>query len=59
MTSQAQEEQIIQRLKIIDQYDFEEMVDSLVYQGAFPEIADEDTLLEPFGTNVEKRSTIK
>ncbi len=59
MTSQAQEGQIIERLKIIDQYDFEEMVNSLVYQGAFPEIADADAFLEPFGTNVEKRSTIK
>ena len=58
MTYQQQEE-IVQRLKTIDQYDFEVMVDSLLHQGAFPEIVSEGALVEPFGINMEKKRTIK
>jgi len=54
-----QEEQIIQRLKTIDQYNFEAMVNNLLHQGAFPEIAYENALVEQFGINIEKKSTIR
>jgi len=54
-----QEEQIIQRLKTIDQYDFEAMVNNLLHQGAFPEIVNEDASLGQYGINIEKKRTIK
>lgn len=54
-----QEEQIIQRLKTIDQFTFEMMVNNLLNQGAFPEIANEGASLGLYGINVEKRRTIK
>jgi hypothetical protein len=59
MSSQAQVEQIIQKLKTIDQYRFEVMVNNLLHQGAFPEIANENASVEQFGVNVEKKRTIK
>lgn len=59
MSSEAQQEQIIQRLKTIDQYHFEAMVNNLLHQGAFPEIANEDASVEQFGINIEKKRTIR
>lgn len=59
MSSQAQEEQIIQRLKTIDQYSFEVMVNDLLHQGAFPDIANEEVSVEQFGINIEKKRTIR
>ena len=54
-----QEEQIIQRLATVDQYDFEAMANDLLHQGAFPEIVNEDALVEQFGINRAKRRTIR
>lgn len=59
MVVQAKEEQIIQRLRTIDQYVFQHMVDHLLYQGAFPEIAPENALVGQFGINILKRRTIR
>lgn len=59
MTSQAQQEQIVQRLRTIDQYGFEAMVNNLLHQGAFPDIMNEGASVEQFGINVDKRRTIK
>jgi len=59
MIYQAREQQIIKRLKTIDQVHFEEMVNNLLYQGAFPEITYEGAVLGQFGTNIEKNRTIK
>ncbi len=59
MLGQTREEQIIQRLTIIDQYAFQHMVDHLLYQGAFPEIAAEGALVGQFGINIIKRRTIR
>ncbi|MFC1928824.1 hypothetical protein ACFLXK_04390 [Chloroflexota bacterium] len=59
MSYQAREQQIIKRLKTIDQVHFEKMVNNLLYQGAFPEITYEGVVLGQFGTNIEKNRTIK
>ncbi len=59
MSSQAQEDQIIQRLKTIDQYHFEKMVNNLLYQGAFHEIANEGAPIGQFGINIDKKRTIR
>lgn len=59
MPVQTRGEQIIERLMIIDQYAFAHMVDHLLYQGAFPEIAVENALVGQFGINVLKRRTIR
>lgn len=53
------EDQIVQKLNTIEQYNFELMVNNLLYQGAFHEIVDEHALIESFGINIEKRRTIK
>lgn len=53
------DQQIIQKLKTIDQYKFESMVNNLLHQGAFPEIVDINSSLEPFGVNIEKERTRK
>ncbi len=54
-----QEQQIIDRLKTISTVDFKMMVNSLLSQGAFPEIIHEDALIEQWGINMGKRCTIK
>ncbi len=59
MTSYEQPAQIIQKLKTIDQYGFEAMVNNLLHQGAFPEIGNEDASVEQFGINIEKERTIR
>lgn len=51
------DQQIIQKLKIIDQYRFELLIDNLLHQGAFPEIINRNTSIEPFGINIEKERT--
>lgn len=53
------EQQIIQKLKIIDQYKFEWMISNLFNQGAFPEIVDQNASIEPFGVSIEKERTRK
>ena len=53
------EQHIIQKLKIIDQYNFESMIDSLLHQGAFPEIVNQNASLQPYGVNMENRRTRK
>jgi hypothetical protein len=59
MPGEAREQQIFQKLKTIDQYTFEHMVNNLLYQGAFPEIAKEGTVIGQFGINLLKRRTRK
>lgn len=59
MVVQAKEEQITQQLMRIDQYDFQHMVDHLLYQGAFPEIAPKNAVVGQFGINILKRRTIR
>ena len=53
------EQHIIQKLKIIDQYNFELMINNLLHQGAFPEIVNLNASIEPIGVNIEKRRTRK
>jgi len=53
------EQQIIQQLKIIDQYKFEWMISNLLHQGAFPEIVDQNASIVSFGINIEKKRTRK
>lgn len=53
------EQQIIQKLKIIDPYKFELMINNLLNQGAFPEIVDQNATIESFGVCIEKGRTRK
>ena len=53
------ENQIIQKLKVIDQCSFELMVGNLLHQGAFPEIVSGNASIELFGVNIEKKRTIR
>ncbi len=53
------ENQIIQKLEVIDPYSFEVMVGSLLHQGAFREIVGDNASVEIFGANMEKGRTIK
>jgi len=53
------DQQIIQKLKTIDQYGFESLVNNLLQQGAFPEVLNNDASVEPFGVNIEKERTRK
>jgi len=59
MLGQAREEQIFQGLRTIDQYTFEHMVNNLLYQGAFPKIAEEGSVVGQFGINLLKHRTHK
>lgn len=53
------ESKIVDKLETIDQYRFERLVDNLLHQGAFPQVAQKNSFLESFGTNIEKERTIK
>jgi hypothetical protein len=53
------DQQIIQKLKTIDQYGFESLVNNLLQQGAFPEVLNRNASVEPFGVNIEKERTRK
>ncbi len=53
------EQQIIQKLKIIDQYKFEWMISNLFHQGAFPGIVEQNASIVPFGVSTEKERTRK
>ena len=53
------ESKIIDRLKKIDQYHFERLIDNLIYQGAFPEIIKNNSSVESFGANIAKERTRK
>ena len=53
------EEHIRTELDRVDQYSFERLIDNLLHQGAFPEVAPRNALVESYGTNIEKRRTIR
>ena len=53
------EDIIIGKLKIIDQANFERLIDNLLYCGAFADVCPQNSFIEPFGVNPEKNRTIK
>lgn len=53
------EAQIIEKLKKVDQYKFGRLIDSLLYNGAFPGVVPKYSVIEPYGTNIDKERTIR